>query len=91
MGKWWLLNAKWVNPALKHDEVKKKYQKSVKLPIASGVTPTMYGLRMGKPAGTRAKGALASCPFTLVFQLKLLFQKGAPFQHFFHSLVAKFS
>ena len=50
-----------------------------------------YGLRVGKPAGTRAKGVPAGCPFTLVFHLKLLFQKGAPFQHFFHSLVAKFS
>ena len=42
-----------------------------------------YGLRVGKPAGTRAKGAPAGCPFTLVFQLELPFQKGAPFQHFF--------
>ena len=49
-----------------------------------------YGLRVGKPAGTRAEGAPAGCPFTLVFQLRLPFQKGAPFQHFFHSLVAKF-
>ena len=46
-----------------------------------------YGLRVGKPAGTRAEGAPAGCPFTLVFQLRLPFQKGAPLQHFFHSLV----
>ena len=50
-----------------------------------------YGLWVGKPAGTRAEGAPAGCPFTLVFQLRLPFQKGAPFQHLFHSLVAKFS
>ena len=37
-----------------------------------------YGLRVGKPAGTRAEGAPAGCPFTLVFQLRLPFQKGAP-------------
>ena len=41
-----------------------------------------YGLRVGKPAGTRAEGAPAGCPFTEVFQLILLFHKGAPFQHF---------
>ena len=50
-----------------------------------------YGLRVGKPAGIQAKGAPAGCPLTLMFQLKLPFQKGAPFQHFFHSSVAKFS
>ena len=52
-----------------------------------------YGLRVGKPTGTRAKGAPPGCPFILVFQLKLPFQKGAPFQNFFHSfsLVARFS
>ena len=41
-----------------------------------------YGLRVGKPAGTRAEGAPAGCPFTQAFQLILLFHKGAPFQHF---------
>ena len=56
----------------------------------SGTTITLcrqwrnsYGLRVGKPAATRAEGAPAGCPFTLVFQLRLPFQKGAPFQHFF--------
>ena len=41
-----------------------------------------YGLRVGKPAGTRAEGAPAGCPFTLVLQLRsgLSFQKGAPFK-----------
>ena len=39
-----------------------------------------YGLRVGKPAGTRAEGAPAGCFFTLVFQLRLLFQQGVPFQ-----------
>ena len=38
-----------------------------------------YGLRVGKPAGTRAEGAPTGCSFTLVFQLRLPFQKGAPF------------
>ena len=42
-----------------------------------------YGLRVGKPMGTRAEGAPAGCSFSLVFQLRLPFQKGAPFQHFF--------
>ena len=42
-----------------------------------------YGLRVGKPAGTRAEGAPAGCPLTLVFQQRLPFQKGTPFQHFF--------
>ena len=41
-----------------------------------------YGLRVGKPAGTQAEGAPAGCPFTLVFKLRLPFQKGAPFQQF---------
>ena len=41
-----------------------------------------YGLRVGKPAGTRAERAPAGCPFTQAFQLILLFHKGAPFQHF---------
>ena len=41
-----------------------------------------YGLRVGKPAGTRAEGAPAGYPFTQAFQLILLFHKGAPFQHF---------
>ena len=60
-----------------------------------------YGLRVGKPAGTRAEGAPAECPFTLVLHLKLPFEKGTiwkkvilaqPFPTlFFHSLVAKFS
>ena len=59
------------------------------LPLLSGVTP--MGSGVGKPEGTQAKGAPAGYPFTLVFQLKLPFQKGAPFQPFFHSLVAKFS
>ena len=39
-----------------------------------------YGLRVGKPTGTRAEGAPTGSPFTLVFQLRLPFQKGAPFQ-----------
>ena len=38
-----------------------------------------YGLRVGKPAGTRAEEAPAGCPFTQAFQLILLFHKGAPF------------
>ena len=41
-----------------------------------------YGLRVGEPAGTRAEGAPAGCPFTQAFQLILLFHKGTPFQHF---------
>ena len=41
-----------------------------------------YGLRVGKPAGTRAEGAPAGCPFTQAFQLILLFHTGASFQHF---------
>ena len=49
-----------------------------------------YGLRVGKPAGTRAKGAPARCHFTLVFQLRLPIQKGAPLQLFLHSVFAKF-
>ena len=49
-----------------------------------------YGLRVGKPAGTRAEGAPAGCPFTQAFQLILLFHKGAPFQHF-PIVCAKFS
>ena len=40
------------------------------------------GLRVGKPAGTRAEGAPADCPFTQAFQLILLFHKDAPFKHF---------
>ena len=41
-----------------------------------------YGLRVGKPAGTRAEGAPAGCPFTLVLQLRsgIPFQKGAAFK-----------
>ena len=46
-----------------------------------------YGLRVGKPAGTRAEGAPEECPFTLVFQLRLPFQKSAPFQHFCEILI----
>ena len=42
-----------------------------------------YGLRVGKPAGTRAEGAPAGCAFTLVFQLRLPFQRGAPFKTLF--------
>ena len=59
-----------------------------------------YGLRVGKPAGTRAEGAPAGCPFTLVLHLKLTFEKGHHLEKgnfstalsntFFHSLVAKF-
>ena len=44
-----------------------------------------YGPRVGKPAGTWAEGAPAGCSLTLMFQLRLPFQKGAPFQHFFQS------
>ena len=47
---------------------------------SSGVTPMGSGW-----ANPRAPG-----PFTLVFQLRLPFQKGAPVQHLFHSVVAKF-
>ena len=43
---------------------------------------TSYGLRVGKPAGTRPEGAPAECPFTQAFQLILPFHKGAPFEHF---------
>ena len=60
---------------------------------STAVTPqwhNSYGLRVGKPAGTRAEGAPAGCPFTQAFQLILLFHKGAPFQHF-PIVCAKFS
>ena len=60
-----------------------------------------YGLRVGKPAGTRAEGAPVGCPFTLVLHLKLPFEKGHHLEKgnfstalsntFFHSLVAEFS
>ena len=56
--------------------------------MISDVTPMVSGW-----ANPRApsRGAPAGCPFTLVFQLRLPFHKSVPFQHFFHSLVAKFS
>ena len=50
-----------------------------------------YGLRVGISASTRAEGAHGGPLDSSVPAIKgLPFQKGAPFQHFFHSLVAKF-
>ena len=57
----------------------------------SGVTP--MGSEWANPRAPGLRGH-PGAPLTLVFQLRLPprlpFQKGAPFQHFFHSLVAKF-
>ena len=49
------------------------------------------GSGRANPRGPGLRGAPTGCTFTLVFQVRLFFQKGAPFQHLFHSLVAKFS
>ena len=39
-----------------------------------------YGLRVGKPAGTRAEGAPAGCPFSLVLTAKrITLLKGCTF------------
>ena len=48
-----------------------------------------YGLRVGKPTGTRAEGAPAGCPFTLVPAQITLSKSEVPFRTLFSLYSAK--